>query len=231
MTRSGLVCTFILALVASAPAGAVDEEVYRAMAGRWLVAPEAGGRGCILALRTEKTIGGRQVDGVEKCQGAVATLGDAAAWDLDEGGLVFRNALRKRVLGLREREDATYRQEAAPGKALVMLPAVGTVDRIPNARDLFGQWDLRRPGGPVLCTVGLLDQPPPGGEESYGLRLSKTCDAAILRLKLGSWRIEGLDLMLYGTDGASLAFTPRGDGTFAKAAREGGKPLDLVKAP
>lgn len=229
MMRSTVFATFAAVLAVAQPARAVDEEIYRAMAGRWLVAPEAGGRGCILTLRTNKTIGGRQIDGAEVCQGAVAGLQEAAAWDLDEGGLVFRNALRKRVLGLREQEDATYRQEAAPGKALLMVPAVGTVDRIPNARDVFGSWDLRRPGGPVLCTVGLLDRPPPGGEESYGLTLSKSCDAAIQRLKLASWRIEGLDLVLYGTDGASLAFTPRGDGAFAKAAREGGKPLDLVR--
>lgn len=231
MKRSGQFLIVALGLIVSDSARAADDEIYRATAGRWLVAPEAGGRGCIVTLRTGKTIGGRQLDGAEACQGAAAPLVDAAAWDLDEGGLVFRNALRKRVLGLREQENATYRQDAAAGKALVMLPAVGNVDRIPNARDLFGRWDLRRPGGPVLCTVGLLDRPPAGGEESYGLTLSKTCDAAIQRLKLASWRIEGLDLMLYGTDGASLALTPRGDGTFAKAAREGGKPLDLVRSP
>lgn len=231
MNRSAFLVALATALITSAPAWSADEDTYRAMAGRWLVAPEAGGRGCILALKSDKAIGGRQVDGAEACQGAVAALADAAAWDLDEGGLVFRNALRKRVLRLREQEDATYREEVAPGKALVMLPAIGSVDRIPNARDLFGRWELRRPAGPALCTVELLDRPPPGGEESYALRLSKTCDPAILRLKLASWRIEGLDLILYGTDGASLAFTPRADGNFGKAAREGGKPLDLVKSP
>jgi hypothetical protein len=48
--------------------------------------------------------------------------------------------------------------------------------------------------------------------------------------KLDTWRIEGVTLVLYGTAGRSLAFYADDSGGFFKAAKEGGKPLVLVKA-
>jgi hypothetical protein len=222
----------ILSAGAALSAGAVDEAVYRATAGRWLIAPEGGGKGCVITLSTETTIGGRRLDGVAGCKGAVPAVAEAASWDFDneKSGIVFRDALRKRLLEVVEQETATYRQEPAdPGKALVMFPARGSMDRVPSPGDLFGEWQMRRPGGAVLCTVTLLERTAPGDQGSYTLTLARECDAGLVRLKLSTWRVEGMDLMFYSFEGDSLAFTPRAPGAYAKSEKESGKPLDLIK--
>jgi hypothetical protein len=201
-----------------------------AVAGIWLIAPEAGGKGCTVNLEEGLTIGGYGVTGNEGCSGGLAKLKDAFAWDFVGPALVIRDVAQQTLVRVVPQGAGTYAEDKPAGARLLMVKAARGVDRIPTASELFGSWQLRRPGGAAICSLTLQNTPPPGGQESFGLLVADGCDAAVARLKLASWRLEGTLVVLYGTEGGSLSFEPRGAGTFVKAAKEGGKPLNLVKA-
>jgi hypothetical protein len=217
------------ALLAATPALAVDAEVVKATAGRWLIAPEDGRKGCVVTLLAGQAIGGFAVEGAEACRSALPRFADAAAWNFGgDSDLYFIDPVRKKIADFKEEEDGTYAEVSGTKTRLLMLKAPAGVDHVPMAQEVFGTFDMVRPGGAKICSVTFKDTPPEGGEESFALTLGKTCDAAVTKLKLASWKIEGLKLMLFGTDGDSLGFIPGAKG-FSKDPDEGGKPLDLVR--
>lgn len=222
------VTLLILTLVAPAKAQTIDPGILATLAGTWLVAPANGEPGCRITLATTQTIGGYALTQAPDCAQRFPAIADAAAWHPVEG-ISLIGPTRQPLLRLRENEDASYSaMEPAPGYVLVRAPE--GIDRVPNARDAFGDWVMRRPGGEVLCRVHLANRPPPGGQESYAVRVTaQGCQPAVTRLRLASWRIEAPKLVLYGLDGNSLSFllTPTG---FAKDPAEGGRPLVLERA-
>lgn len=233
-TRPALLAHLSIALYSAlaAPLRAGDDvspEIVAAMAGEWLLAREDGSPGCRVTLGTASVIGGYEIEVDAGCQKAVPQIAEAAAWRFGDGGLVLADATRKSLLTFAEQEDATYVAAGDGGARLHLAKAAGGVSAAPNAKELFGPWAMVRPEGERLCMISLSESAPPGGGESYALTIPGTCDPAVMKLKLASWRVEGLALMLYGMDGASLAFEPDGKGGFRKSAREGGRPLLLVR--
>ncbi|MCA0316723.1 MAG: protease inhibitor Inh/omp19 family protein [Proteobacteria bacterium] len=220
----------VLALtVPPAFAQGIDPAILRAMQGSWLIAPQDGRPGCRVTLRTEVIPGGYALALGPDCTQRLPRLADVAGWNPVDG-LKLIDARRRNVMEFREREDGQYdAPEPSPGYALLRAP--DHVTRLPMAPEAFGTWLMKRPDGEVVCRVQLLDRPPPGGQESYAVRVvAQGCQSAVTRLKLVSWRMEMLKLVLYGLDGNSLSFvqTPTG---FAKTAAEGGRPLILERAP
>lgn len=219
----------VAGLTAPAWSQGLDPGILRAMAGSWLIAPQDGRPGCRVTLQTNSTIGGYGIALGPDCARLMPRLADVAAWNPVDG-LKLVDAARRNVLEFREAEDASYAApEPSPGYALVRAP--DHVTRLPMASDAFGTWVMKRPDGEVVCRIQLLDRPPPGGQESYAVRVVREgCQGAVTRLKLASWRMEMLKLVLYGLDGNSLSFvqTPAG---FAKAPEEGGRPLIMERAP
>ncbi|MDP3546288.1 MAG: AprI/Inh family metalloprotease inhibitor [Phreatobacter sp.] len=213
------------------PAGAqgIDPGILRSLAGTWLVAPADGAPGCRITLATTQAIGGYGLTVSPACAQRVPAIANAAAWSPVEG-ISLIDPARRTLLRFRENEDASYSaMEPAPGFVLVKAPE-GT-DRVPNARDAFGDWVLRRPDGEVVCRLHLSDRPPPGGQESYAVRVpAQGCQPAVTRLRLASWRIEAPKLVLYGLDGNSLSFLLTATG-FTKDPAEGGRPLLMERAP
>ena len=212
----------------SVHAGDVSAGVIGALAGDWLVAPEDGRAGCQVRLGTEAAIGGYAIALGDACVTALPEIAGAAAWRISEAGLSFADATRKTILTFAENEDATYATPAAPGKRLLLTKAPENLQAVPNAAGLFGVWRVIGPGGKAICSLVFSDQPPPGGEESYGLGLAEGCHQRLTRLNLASWRIEGLRLMLYGSDGERLAFMPA-DGGFIEDQAANGKPMRLAR--
>jgi hypothetical protein len=222
---------FVLALtIVAAPAHAqVSDDIVKATAGDWLLAPEDGRPGCRVQLRTNEAIGGYELRQSPSCLGVRTMLMTAIAWRFDQtnGGIAFSGPERETVIGFTEKEDGTYASDGAPGDVLLLIKAPAGVSAVPNARTIFGTWTALQSGGADLCRITFSDQPPPGGEESYALKLEDGCDETLTRLKLASWRIEGLNLMLYGTDGDSFTFAPGAKGTFV--ADDAKPPLMLVR--
>lgn len=221
----------LLVLTFAAPAGAqgIDPAILRSMAGSWLLAPMNGQPGCRVTLQTTTAIGGYGLSLTPDCARLLPRLGEVTAWNPHDG-LHLTNAARRNVLSFHESEDASYTaSEPSPGYALLRAPE--TVTRLPMPREAFGAWVLKRPDGEVVCRIQLLNRPPPGGEESFAVRVTaQGCQSAVTRLKLVSWRMEMLRLVLYGLDGANLRFVQTSSG-FAKAPEEGGRPLLMERAP
>lgn len=221
----------LLALALSAVPAAgqgLDPAILRAMEGSWLIAPQDGQPGCRVTLRSNAIPGGYGLALGPDCAQRLPRLARIAGWNPVDG-LKLIDASRRNVMEFREQEDGQYdAPEPSPGYALLRAP--DHVTRLPMARDAFGTWVMKRPDGEVVCRVQLLDQPPPGGQESFAVRVvTQGCQNAVTRLKLASWRMEMLRLVLYGMDGSVLRFlqTPTG---FAKAPEEGGRPLILERA-
>ncbi|WP_439573557.1 AprI/Inh family metalloprotease inhibitor [Phreatobacter sp.] len=206
----------------------VDPDILRSLAGSWLVAPINGAPGCRVRLGAEPAIGGHALELEPDCAAKVPAIASAAAWH-PVGGLTLISATRQPLLRFTENEDASYSApEPAPGYVLVRAPA--GVDRVANAGDAFGDWVMRRPDGEVICRVHLSNRPPPGGQESYAVRVTaQGCQTAVTRLRLASWRVEAPKLVLYGLDGNSLSFLRTATG-FMKDPAEGGRPLLLERA-
>lgn len=228
MVRAAI-ALFLLTFAAPAGAQGIDPAILRALAGSWLLAPMNGQPGCRLTLQTTPAIGGYALSLAPDCARLLPRLAEATAWNPHDG-LHLTNAARRNVLSFHEGEDASYTaSEPSPGYALLRAPQ--TVTRLPMPREAFGAWVLKRPDGEVVCRLQLLNRPPPGGEESFAIRVTaQGCQGAVMRLKLVSWRMEMLKLVLYGQDGASLRFVQTSSG-FAKAPEEGGRPLLMERAP
>lgn len=207
----------------------VSRDVVEATAGDWLLAPEDGRPGCRVQLRTNEAIGGYELRPAPNCMGLRTMMVTALAWRFDQanGGIAFSGPERETIVSFTEKEDGTYASPDEPGDALLLVKAPPGITAIPNAKTIFGTWSVLSGGKAVICRITFADHAPEGGEESYALKLEDGCDSKFTNLKLASWRIEGLNLMLYGTDGDSFAFQPSGNGSFV--ADDAKPPVILVR--
>ncbi len=232
MIRRGAIATVAvagLAVATSAASAQVADDIVQATAGVWVLAPEDGRPGCRVQLRANEVIGGYELRPSPSCLGLRTMMTTAVAWRFDPatGSLAFSGPQRETLVAFAEKEDGTYASAGEPGDVLLLLKAPPGVTSVPNARSIFGSWSLLEKGGADICRITFSDQPPAGGEESYALSLAEDCAAKLTNLKLASWRIEGLNLMLYGVDGDSFAFQPGAKGTFV--ADDAKPPLVLVR--
>lgn len=224
------------ALIVSAFAakGAIGQEVspdiVKAQLGEWLVVPDDGTTGCRVRLEPGRVPGGGMAARpAPDCSTKLPILAPVASWSM-EGGVTLRDAARRTILSFGEDETTLLKTGADRTPQYLMVQAKPGVERVPVASALAGRWEMRRPGGPALCHVVFRDRPAGADTTDNALTVEPGCDTAVARLKLSSWRVEDFTLMLYGAKEASLAFEPTATG-FDKAAREGGKPLSLVRAP
>jgi hypothetical protein len=217
----------LLALALPAAGQGVDPGISRSLAGSWLVAPLNGAPGCRVTLAVSPAPGGHGLTLAPDCATRVPVIATAAAWHPVDG-LSLLDATRRPLLRFIENEDASYSAAGpAPGYVLVRAPA--GVDRVASAADAFGDWVMRRPDGETVCRIHLSNRPPPGGAESYAVRVTaQGCQAGVTRLRLASWRIEAPKLVLYGLDGNSLSFLRTATG-FVKDPAEGGRPLVMER--
>lgn len=232
MTRRSACRTALAAAVVaasfSALAQSLSPDIVKDQSGEWLVASDDGRPGCRVTLRPQKTVGGYVATPAADCATKVPRVAGVAAWNYNDG-VVLSDAARKPIMIFGEDETTILKTRTGGPPAWYLTRAKQGVDRIPHASAIFGAWTMRRPNGPPICTVTFSDKPPKGGEESYALTLDPTCDPAIRKLKLGSWRIEDVSLMLYGEedglqfDAASFGFEKRREG--------GARPLHLVRQP
>lgn len=220
-----------LGLVAAGPASAADESLYRAVTGNWLIATEATGKGCTVTLSAEKAAGGRAFTLLGDCSPPDPVLRQAAAWDFnDKGGVVFRGADGLVVLAFAELPDGSFVETGkTSGKRLMLVAANEGQERLVTPQLLVGRWQFRRPGGDAICTVVLTNLPFGKEREDRALKFEPGCDARVMKLQLVKWHVEAALLIMIGAETADLTLVPKADGRFVKAAKEGGKPLELVR--
>lgn len=227
-----IVAFALLHTAAVAPVFAVEEALYRAVTGDWLIAVEATGQGCIVALSSQKTSGGRVFALSAGCSLTDSALKQAAAWDFnDKGGVVFRRRDGSLVLSFVELPDGSFEETTRPAAKRLMLAAANEgQERLITPKLIVGRWQFRRPGGMPICTVTLTDEPAGREREDRALKFEPGCDARVMKLQLIKWHVEAALLIMIGAETADLTLVPKADGRFIKAAKEGGLPLELVRA-
>jgi hypothetical protein len=223
----GIAAAFaVVILVVGEPARAADDELVKAQAGTWLLAPENGATGCRLTFETGKAAGGYAISGADACATALPALAKAAAWNFtDDGSLTISDATQKVLVRLQEEEGSPWESEGSD--PMWLLPALGDVDHVPTAASLSGAWQVRQPDGKAMCDVTLSSETDKDGTSK--MSPGGDCPANIADLKLSLWATEGFGLVLMGTDGSSLSFDMQPDGSFKTSDEEEGDPMLLVR--
>lgn len=219
-----------LSLLAAGPALAVDAEIVKATAGYWFLAEMPAGRGCNLKLLTDESIGGMALEAPAGCRIHGEQVDDLTAWNFDDGGIIFLNAVRKVVFRLQEQEDTSYTATTENGD-LALVPSFKNIVGLPTPEHAAGTWNLARPGGKPLCTVTLKNEPQASGEGALALSAAPGCDKTIASLKLDGWGTSGVKLILSSAGKDRLAFIDDGNNGFEKAPDEKGKPLTMARKP
>lgn len=215
-----------LALAMGQPARAADDELLKAQAGTWLVAPENGGKGCRLTFETNAVTGGYKITGADACATALPGLAKASAWNFaDDGSLAIMDGSGKPLIRFQQEEGSPWESDA--GDPTWLLPALGDVDHVPTVASLAGSWHIQRPDGKSVCDVTLTTDKDPDGTAK--MSPAGDCASEVGDLKLTLWATEGFGLVMLGNDGSSLSFDMKPDGTFQKSDEEEGEPLLLVR--
>ncbi|KRB50383.1 metalloprotease [Rhizobium sp. Root708] len=206
----------------------VDADIIKAQAGSYLLAPADGTPGCRITLETTTAIGGYAISGADGCSKALPHFVGASAWNFgDDGNLIVLDATRKVLARFIESEGSPLATEG--DQPLLLLDAPDGVDRVPTVASLAGEWRLKRPAGQLICAVTLQDKQ--GEDGNAPMSPARDCDKAIANLHLSLFHVEGFGLVLMSTDGSSLSFDMKPDGSFEKSPDEGGKPLVMIRSP
>jgi hypothetical protein len=224
--RRPLLATLILMLGPAAHAALIPDYV-KSNLGEWLVVGDDGKPGCRIGLRGEPVGANWRAAPAPDCAARLPAVARAATWTF-EGGVRLLDSSGKVLLDFQEDETTLMKTSFEAKPVFFIVKARPGMDRAPFAPALVGNWLLRRPGGPVLCPLAL-SRTPTDDEADLTLKTGAPCDPAIARLKLDNARVEDVALMLYGKPETSLRFEPSGPESYAKA--EGGRPLEMVRAP
>ncbi|MFJ6326858.1 MULTISPECIES: AprI/Inh family metalloprotease inhibitor [unclassified Rhizobium] len=215
-----------LALAMGQPARAADDELIKAQAGAWLLAPESGAKGCRLTFDTNPVTGGYGITGADACATPLPALSKAGAWNFaDDGSLAIMDGAGQMLLRFQQEEGSPWESES--GDPTWLLPALGDVDHVPTVASLAGAWRIQRPDGKPVCDVTLTTDKDPDGTAK--MSLAGDCASEIGDLKLSLWAAEGFGRVMLGSDGSSLSFDMKPDGTFQKSDEEEGEPLLLKR--
>ncbi|GEP10708.1 AprI/Inh family metalloprotease inhibitor [Methylobacterium gnaphalii] len=226
MRRPVLAAAVALMLGTGARAAPLPDFVKDTL-GEWLVVTDDGKPGCRITLGSEPVGKTWRASPAADCAARLPNVGKAVAWDFS-GGVRLYGADRKILLEFGEDETTLMKTSFETPPVHFIVRAKPGVERAPSAPLLIGNWVLRRPGGPALCSV-TLSRGAKDGDTDLTLKPGTPCDPAIAKLRLNSARVEDIALMLYGEPETSLRFEASGPESYAKA--EGGKPLDMVRAP
>lgn len=226
MLRPLAIAAVALALAPTARAAPLPDFVKDNL-GTWLVATDDGKPGCRVTLTSEAAGRAWRASPAPDCATRLPAVGRAVAWTFD-GGVRLLGADGKVLLDFQEDETTMMKTSFEQKPVHYILKAKPGVERMPYAPDLAGAWVLRRPGGPTLCPL-TLSKGAKEEETELSVKTGTPCDAAVARLKLDSARAEDFSLMLYGKPETSLRLEPSGAESYAKA--EGGRPLEMVRAP
>lgn len=141
--RSIAVIAIAVWMASPAFAEDVSEDIVNATVGKWLIASEDGSVGCNVTLEKDKTIGGRVVSEGIPC--GTPWHDELAAWELSDGGIVFRDATRKEIINFQEQEGGPWKTPLDVTPVVYFVPEPGEMDRV-NDRELRRKMGLDRQG-------------------------------------------------------------------------------------
>jgi hypothetical protein len=225
-----VVLTVCLASAASAqaPSSKADPAEVRALSAQYELASADNSRKCRMMLEGKPAGPGFLLTfDRSQCGAQFGFLGEVAAWTPGIAGAILLigrdgRAVAEFTEGVGGVYEANRENDAV--YFLANLQFVDPSDRVQIA-DLFGEWNLLRPGGPPICRITLSDEI--AGDELFSLRVQPKCDQAIERLGATTWQLERGDVVLRSPNGESLRFERQDGGVWAKVPD---KPRPLLMA-
>lgn len=206
-----------------------DAEDVRALAADYELRSADGTRTCAVALQARLGRYGLVVVFDQKrCSPLFAFLGDVAAWRPGIAGAILLVGRDGRVVaefveGVNGIYDAIRENDAV--YFLANLKYVDVSQRI-QVNDLFGEWNLSRPGGSPICRITLSDELL--AEDTFAVQLLPGCDAAIERFRPQTWQLLFGDVVIRAENGDQLRFGRREDGVWARVP-ERPRPLLMTR--
>lgn len=159
------------------------------------------------------------------CHPLFGFLGEVAAWQPGVAGAILLVASDGRVVaefseGVGGVYDAIRENDAV--YFLANLQFVDPTERV-QVTDLYGEWNLSRPDGQLICRVTLTSEL--AGDELYAARIQPDCDPAIARVDFAYWQFERGDVVLRSATGETLRFERNDGGAWTKVPE---KPQPLL---
>jgi len=201
----------------------------RALAANYELANADGSRKCRMMLETRQAGSGfALVYNRAQCSQLFGYLGDVTAWLPGvAGAILFIRSNGKTVIEFTEGVGGVY-EAIRENDAVYFLSNLQFVDpsERPQITDLFGDWNLSRPGGAPICRITLSDTS--AGEERFAVTVQAGCDATIMRFGPVAWRFERGDVVLLSPSGESLRFGRQEGGGWTKVP-DTPRPLLMTK--
>jgi hypothetical protein len=199
------------------PPAKIDPADARALAANYELASADNARKCAITLETRRVAGGLALAyNRPQCTQLFSFLSNVAAWSPGvAGAILFIDAGSHIVAEFTEGVGGIY-EAIREGDAVYFLANLQFVDPAGRAQitDLFGDWNLSRPGGASICRITLSDKA--AGEEMFAVRVQDGCDDAIARFGPVAWRLDRGDVLLLSQRGEALRFERQEGGGWAK---------------
>ncbi|MDO8534074.1 MAG: protease inhibitor Inh/omp19 family protein [Xanthobacteraceae bacterium] len=211
-----------------APAGKPDPAEVRALAANYELANADGNRKCPMTLETRHAGPGFALAyNRSQCSQLFGFLGEVAAWLPGiAGAILFVRSNGRTVAEFTEGVGGVY-EAIREGDAVYFLANLQFVDpsERPQITDLFGDWNLSRPGAAPICRITLSDE---ATGEMFVVRMQPGCDATVARFEPVSWRLDRDDVVLLSPRGDVMRFGRQEGGGWAKVP-ETPRPLLMTR--
>jgi hypothetical protein len=212
-----------------APEGKPDPADIRSLAANYELTNADATLKCVITLDTKPAGRGLYL-GYDRtiCNPRFGFLGEVTAWLPGVAGAILMIAADGRIVSeFTEGVGGVYEaiRENDGVYFFANLQFVDPSERVQIA-DLFGDWVLSHPGGPVTCRITLSDEV--AGNELFAARVQPGCGASLLQGDLATWQFERGDIALRSKNGDVLRFE-RGEENVWTKVPEKPRPLTLSR--
>ncbi|MFM7376720.1 MAG: AprI/Inh family metalloprotease inhibitor [Erythrobacter sp.] len=201
-----------LVLVLAAGAAAQEEEggsqaMAADLAGDWQIVPVDGSLACPVTFTLAPARGGWQARAGALCATYVPAAAKAAGWTFEDG-MRLLDAKGATVMRFEEDETALPASPSVAAPQFYLIPAIKGFERLRQPGEWEGPWQFTAKGQkPCILQFG-----PPANLDALqeGGRVTvRKCRSKALA-GMNRWQMEGMRLLLFGSNDAQIAFAPDG---------------------
>lgn len=198
-------------LALASPAPAQSDQIVRDIAGAHQLVPADGAPACGILLTARAVAGDAWAARPDPaCARLIPALRGVTAWRPRDGIVLLDASLVTRMTFV-EDETALPTSPDLANPRHYLVPAIPGFTRLPQPRDMAGDWRLARGGHSCGVRLSLVA----GRVDPATRRLSPAPDCAGPARRLDGWRLEAMGLLLTGPDDRLVRLQPGADGRFA----------------
>jgi Protease inhibitor Inh len=205
MLRLALIGVAMVAAGAAAAQAPTLGDSAKGLLGTWEFSNADHDKICTATFKGDPTPVGFKVEFDKNCAALFPIIADVAGWIFPENDLLrLVDAQRKTLIEFSEVEDNIYE---APTPGLGVLFLQNAADAGPKSKppeQVAGNWAIARGSGAPLCRLTLTTNAV--GDGGLALTVQPGCDASLVRLNFGQWRMDRGELMIYPARGNPWRF-------------------------